>query len=214
MRNMRLLSILLLISLFAAACGTQATPVPNSQTQSAQQTNQEPASTLDEEQPNTEIAVVPTDTPAPTNSPAPPTEAPTETPLAEETPVEATEAPQQSDQITRLVQAFGDPASGETLFNTNFTTAQGDWACITCHNADSPDRKIGPGFLDLRERAEDRIEDQTAEQYVYNSIIHPNEFIAPGDPEYPPNVMPQNYEEVFTEQQLYDLTAYLLSLGE
>lgn len=213
MRNMRLNIILLLVIITAAACGTQATPVPNSATLTAQQAQEKLNLDLQQEH-SEEIAVVPTNTLLPTSTPVPSTATPTDIPQTP-TPTEQVAVPQQqNDQITRLVQAFGDPASGQTLFSSTFTTAQGDWACTTCHYVDREDRLIGPGMLNLHDRAGSRVEGLTAEQYVFNSIIHPNDFIVPGDPPYPEGVMPQNYREVFTDQQLYDLAAYLLSLGQ
>lgn len=218
MRNLRLLVALFTISLLAVGCGTAATPIPNSATRTAQETEaaaeaaheeaehdaSEAEAVEDEEAVVEEATEAPTETPVPTATPLPPT--PTEIPP---TP---TEEPQQAvDQVTRLVQAFGDPASGEQLFQQTFSTSLGDWACMQCHLVDSEAMLIGPGMLNLNQRAGERIEGQTAELYVYNSIIHPNDYIVET---YPENVMPQNYAEVLTEQQLYDLAAYLLSLGD
>jgi mono/diheme cytochrome c family protein len=42
-----------------------------------------------------------------------------------------------------------------------------------------------------------------------DSIVPPDENGVP----YPENLMPQNYGEVLTEDQLNDLVAYVLSLG-
>jgi hypothetical protein len=45
--------------------------------------------------------------------------------------------------------------------------------------------------------------------YIRTSILHPSEYIVPG---FPDNLMPQTYGEVFSETELNDLIAYLLTL--
>ena len=46
-------------------------------------------------------------------------------------------------------------------------------------------------------------------QYIRISILHPNEFIVEGFPE---NLMPAIYSEIFSEEEVNDLIAYLLTL--
>ncbi len=212
MRLERLLILMGLVVLLAAACGTAATPVPNMETREALAIAENAAdhSENGEESEGQEVAVEPTITiAAPTFTAIPPTATPTEAP-ATAAPTEAPSAT--ANPIVVLVNRLGDPANGATLFNQSYDTALGAWICSQCHNANSEDRLIGPGLLNLRDRAGERIEGEPAEVYVYNSIIHPNDFIVPGDPEYPENLMPSNYAEIFSEQELYDLVAYLLSL--
>jgi hypothetical protein len=50
---------------------------------------------------------------------------------------------------------------------------------------------------------------QSAEFYLYNSIIHPNDFVVEG---FLPNLMPQLYEATLTEEQIAHMIAYLLTL--
>jgi cytochrome c2 len=45
--------------------------------------------------------------------------------------------------------------------------------------------------------------------YIRTSILHPNDFIVPG---YPADLMPQNYAEILTDEEVNDLVAYLLTL--
>lgn len=215
MKKKALLPALMICALLVAACGTAATPVPNSQTLEAE------AAAAEADENGEAVAVVPTDTPAPTDTPeptdtpVPPTETPTDEPEPVEEPVEEEEepeAPAETDQITLLVSRFGDPVNGQAIFNRTLSTAGGDFACSVCHSVepDAP-RGIGPGFWNYNEVAGERVEGQTAEVYTYRSIIYPNEYIVD---DYPGNVMPLNYEEILSDQELYDLSAYVLSIGD
>ena len=203
---MRQVALLTILTIILAACGTPATPVPNSATLTAE--GEEHAEDQEETHSEpTEVVLVPTDTPAPTDTPVPPT--PTEVP-----PTEApTEAPAEEavDQTTRLIQTFGDATNGERIFMETYNTAQGGWACMTCHDSFSDSQLVGPGLLTVGTRAADRVEGESAELYIYNSIVNPNDYIVEGFPE---NLMPQSYSEVLSDQEVYDLVAYLISLSQ
>lgn len=96
---------------------------------------------------------------------------------------------------------------GEVLFNTTV----GGFACSTCHYATSR-RLIGPGLAEIAERFETYGIEGTVEDYLLVSILNPREFIAQGEPPYPENIMPINYAELFTEEEIQDIIAYILSL--
>jgi cytochrome c2 len=49
----------------------------------------------------------------------------------------------------------GDAANGELLFNT--FQADVGFACATCHRADSEERLIGPGLLNIGVQAATRV---------------------------------------------------------
>jgi cytochrome c2 len=134
--------------------------------------------------------------------------------------------------------AMGDPENGRVLFNTITMTG---FACATCHFTDTTARLIGPGLLgvgslqhdptlhaasesesmDHRQHsmtgaAEATATPDTAEdpgiavvEYLRTSILNPSAYVVPG---YPDNLMPATFEEVFTEQEIADLIAYLLTL--
>lgn len=135
---------------------------------------------------------------------------PEETAVAEATP-ETTEpvdtAAESPDGESPIVDAVAnaDPAQGEQLFTMNPVTP-----CNTCHLVDSEAMLVGPGLLNVGERAETRIEGMAAEEYLYESIVHPNDFIVEGFA----GAMPTNYGDMLSDEEIYDIIAYMLSLGE
>ncbi len=93
----------------------------------------------------------------------------------------------------------GDAANGETLFVSN--------GCTACHNTTSDDTLVGPGLLTIADRAGSRVEGMSAVEYIQHSIREPSAFIVEG---FPPAMPPFGS---LSEQDLNDLTAYLLSLS-
>jgi hypothetical protein len=62
-----------------------------------------------------------------------------------------------------------------------------------------------------------RVAGQNAAQYVRNSILHPNEVIAPGVPgmeTFPASLMPQDYAQVLSDEDLENLVTYLFTLHD
>ena len=132
----------------------------------------------------------------------------TKPPTAE--PTEAPTEPAAQDPLAVLV-SFEDPADGEALFNENHTLPDGQvWACSTCHNVDVDEIKIGPTLLGLPARAGETVEGLSDVRYIYNSIVVPQEHIVEGFEDM--TLMPAGWDEVFTEQQIYSIVAYLLTL--
>ena len=85
-------------------------------------------------------------------------------------------------------------------------------ACLGCHNlnlaqADEPGQN-GPNMADLYERAASRVDDLTAEEYVYQSIVDPRAFAVPTYEDV--GQMPQTYAEKLSEDELRALVAWLL----
>lgn len=94
-----------------------------------------------------------------------------------------------------------DPA---TLFNS--------MGCVGCHNLNEPQTAdnrgpIAPNLGNLAEHAP-RVEGQTAEEYVHNSIVNPNAYVVDG---YPSGVMPQDFAEKMSEEEIQGLVQWLLS---
>ena len=205
-------------ALLLTACGTAATPEWAAEAQGTQVALAEThayetsiAPTATPTQIPTETAVPPTATSLP---PTATTEPPTSTPeevdeaTATSTPIEAA-----GGEDNGGAEADGDAAHGEELFNE--LRAEVGFACATCHNAENTARLIGPGLQGIGEEAETRVEGMDAVAYLHEAIVEPNAHIAPatdGGPPYPESLMPQIYEEIFSEQEINDLVAYLLTL--
>jgi hypothetical protein len=221
MRNKLLAVFALIFTLSIAACGTIATPVPNMETLEAQNHQEivaEPTGAVDM------VASVATNTPIPpTPTLAPPTDVPTEAPTEEvtEVPTEvvveapAVELSTEDQQVLIFIQEFGNVANGEVIFNATYevNTAGGlaEWRCATCHAIDSDVAGVGPGLYSLSDRAGGRIPGYPAEVYVYHSIMTPAQYIVSG---YPENLMPIGYGDVLSQQDIYDVSAYILSLNK
>jgi cytochrome c2 len=189
---------LLLAGTILAACGTIATPAYK---QAEQAHSESSAETTMQEPSATPVPPTATDVP-PTATPLPPTETPTEIPteVPTEAPTEASSASAaQADPLFVLV-SIANPSRGEQLF-----VQQG---CTACHNVASEETLVGPGLLNIINRAGTRVADQGAYTYMFHSIRYSQEFIVEG---YPANVMP-NYDGILSDADIYDLVAYLATL--
>ncbi len=102
----------------------------------------------------------------------------------------------------------GDAEAGEELFNQQ--VIEGQAGCVTCHyvEADRGDF-TGPNQAAVATVAGDRVEGQSAEEYLRTSIVNTNEYIVEG---FSADVMPTAYGDVLSEEQVNDLVAYLLTL--
>ncbi len=103
--------------------------------------------------------------------------------------------------MTELANYAGDPNNGQLLYN-------GALGCAGCHTAGL----VAPATAGTWTRVEtERLTDPalagyTGEQYLAESITHPNDYVAPG---FQPGIMPQNFADRITYQDLADLVAFL-----
>jgi mono/diheme cytochrome c family protein len=101
----------------------------------------------------------------------------------------------------------GDSAAGEALFTqATINSAPG---CATCHSTEPGEVIVGPSLAGVASRAGERVEGQTAEQYLRNSILDPNAYVVDG---FSAGTMYQDFASVLNDQQVDDLVAYLLTL--
>ena len=91
-------------------------------------------------------------------------------------------------------------------------------ACIGCHvipGIPAAVGQVGPDLSNIGVDGATRIPGYTAEQYIRESLLNPNAFIAPECPAGPclPNLMVQNLGDTLTAEEIDTLVAYLASLG-
>lgn len=98
-----------------------------------------------------------------------------------------------------------EPRPPEELFTS--------MACIGCHNLDEPQTEdnrgpVGPNMGNIAEIAATRVDDMSAEEYVYQSIVNPMAYVVEG---YNAGVMPQNFAQQMTDEEIRNMVDWLLS---
>lgn len=126
----------------------------------------------------------------------------------------ATEAPKLSDLTDEEIVAglpddiaaalaVADPTNGAQV-----ALARG---CVGCHALDPNMVMTGPTWYHMGDTAVSRVRGESPALYIYHSIVAPGSYVVPN---YPNNIMPANYGEQLTAQELADLIAYLLEQNE
>lgn len=113
------------------------------------------------------------------------------------------------DNASGEPEPVGDAANGEMLFAQPLIGVNNAPGCITCHSLQPDVTIVGPSQAGVGARAETRVPGQTAEQYLRNSILHPDEFLVEG---FAPGLMYQNYDTDLATETVDDLVAYMLTL--
>jgi mono/diheme cytochrome c family protein len=111
-------------------------------------------------------------------------------PTAESQPESPAETPEATSEAVT-----GDPQAGEQLFAAN---------CAMCHGETDG---VGPARVGMGERAAERVAGQSAEEYLHESIVDPGAYVVEGFS----NIMPPNSGEKFSDEELQDLIAYMLT---
>lgn len=111
------------------------------------------------------------------------------------------------EDVTDLPE--GDPAAGEQLFML-------EYGCVACHGHPGLQNShtVGPHLGGIAAEAGRRVPGVSAAQYLYESIVEPDAFIAPECKDRPcdsPSAMPP-FGELLRPQEMRDLVAYLESL--
>ncbi len=110
----------------------------------------------------------------------------------------------------------GNAANGQALFSQ--PGLAGNASCATCHSLEPGKVLVGPSLAGVATRAATSVPGETAEQYLHQSIVDTNVFLAKGcnanDPQAQcaASIMPQDWAQKLSEQQIDDLVAYLLTL--
>ena len=80
--------------------------------------------------------------------------------------------------------------------------------CSGCHSLNEDEVIVGPSMYGLIDRSGSKVEGLSAEEYIYQSITYPNEYIVDG---YAANVMPQIFINL-SEEELNALVSYLKTI--
>lgn len=103
----------------------------------------------------------------------------------------------------------GDPEAGAEAYLT--------YGCNACHGIpeESGAESVGPWLGDIATEGATRIDGMSAQEYVYESILYPNEFIAPECPNGPctePSQMLGSFASSMSNnpQDMADILAYLM----
>jgi mono/diheme cytochrome c family protein len=128
------------------------------------------------------------------------------------------------------IEDIGDAANGERLFDNVYNTYFTDFAytCSSCHTADQGISTIGPNFSGLIVTIETRLAAMTPAEimlftgveadaplqeqirgYLFTSVVSPDVFVQQG---FHDDVMPSNWAEDLSRQQILDIIAYLMTL--
>jgi mono/diheme cytochrome c family protein len=95
---------------------------------------------------------------------------------------------------------------GESLTRSALPTA-----CVACHSADGTPR-VGPtwgGIYGGEETLSDGTTVTVDDEYIRESIVDPNAKVVEG---FSPNIMPRNYRDTLSDEDIEAITAYIRSL--
>ncbi len=148
-----------------------------------------------------------------------PTQAPTAVPPTVLVPTALatpSSAPVTATESNSTPSLAGDPVRGKQLFPT--------LPCASCHDVTKPwpGGDICPNLGNIATQAAVIVKSPDyhgkatdAPGYIRESIMNPNAYIVPGSQYRTPlgeSVMPKNFGQVLTPQQIDDLVAYLMTL--
>lgn len=104
--------------------------------------------------------------------------------------------------------AAGDPIKGQQVFASQ--------ACAACHQVTGTAQPVCPNLSTIGTTASEIITDAgyagkaaSGPQYLYESIVSPAAYIVAG---FNDGVMPNNFATTLTDEQIFDLVAYLNTL--
>jgi Cytochrome c len=81
--------------------------------------------------------------------------------------------------------------------------------CKTCHSLEPGVIVIGPSLTGIGSSAGTRVENETAEEYLKESILTPDAYLVEG---FPAGVMPNSYGSQLSPEEVDSLVGFLLTL--
>jgi cytochrome c553 len=106
-------------------------------------------------------------------------------------------------------ESVGNPARGEKLYNQTVIGAGSAPGCITCHSLEEDVTLVGPSHFRLGFRAGEIVPGKSAETYLKESIVDPDDHLTEGFRE---GAMYKNYGKELSNQEIADLVAFLVTL--
>ena len=116
---------------------------------------------------------------------------------------------ERTPEVDGVLSLTGDVANGEALFNASSHGDLGLASCALCHSLVEGKKQTGPSLFGLASRAGSTVDGQSAEVYLYNSIVNPNDHVTEG---FFGGVMSGQYADALSDQEIADLIAYLQTL--
>ncbi len=112
-----------------------------------------------------------------------------------------------AEKQSQVVDVSDPIAYGRSIFQ--------EYGCGGCHTLDDAGAagQVGPNLNQIGATAATRVAGETVEEYILNSIVKPNDYLVSECPAgaCPPGVMPANFGEQLSEEQLNALVTYLAS---
>ena len=97
--------------------------------------------------------------------------------------------------------------AGKALFNQSIIGTNA--GCVTCHSLEKGVTIVGPSLAGIATTAATAEAGKSAEEFLKESITDPNAVITEG---FSASVMPQNWAQLLTDDQIDQLVDYLMTL--
>ncbi len=121
--------------------------------------------------------------------------------------------------VVALLAACGgqaSPADGQKVFQQAILGKDKVPGCVTCHSVEPDKKLVGPSLAGIATDAASTVKDPaykgaatTAAGWLRESITDPDDDVAEG---FQPGVMPENFKDELSSQEIDSLVAYLMTL--
>lgn len=110
---------------------------------------------------------------------------------------------------TQVTLPLGDPVVGRAIFHGE-KRIKGVVPCSVCHYVEPNHRVlVGPNLHGISKVAGERVPGQSAAEYLETSIRDPEAYTVKG---FPPGTMNEKYDERLSDEYVWDIIAYLMTL--